>query len=174
MIILFSLNLCIKIALKVIPLRNEFSRYIFNSCNMKIIKKYNYTNIERIYNSWYRLCWNLIFDYYCVKLAHWKNFENFQRYFIIKFLYDIKISYLDIYEVCGFWISSLSIPTRKGRGISEFNSDTSYFQSCLTAACAFLHRDCLPTEAHLTTLSAAGETSPRQLAKTKGPARERG
>lgn len=39
-------------------------------------------------------------------------------------------------------------PSGNGRGISRLNSNTSYFQSCLTAAYAFLHRDCLPAESY--------------------------
>lgn len=39
-------------------------------------------------------------------------------------------------------------PSCNGRGISRLNSNTSYFQSCLTAAYAFLHRDCLPAESY--------------------------
>lgn len=39
-------------------------------------------------------------------------------------------------------------PSGNGRGISRLNSNMSYFQSCLTAAYAFLHRDCLPAESY--------------------------
>jgi len=61
-------------------------------------------------------------------------FQNLHRKTTLSYLYERLIL--------------VANPFSNSRRSFEFNSNASYFQSCLTAACVFLHCDCLPVESH--------------------------